>query len=741
MNLPDDALRPPASGVHPWCGASHAFAGWIPNVSGHLSFNQVDPRGRQSTYNNQVDLARPRTVVAHRTRLAQDYPWWDWIVRAFRPQARQDFLLLAESGPAKTPLIKDGKVEEAGDEHGALYGVLLVLPSDDDEASERKRRDLLRGVDAHISAALVRRAEGATIPGERLAHDVLHRVDAVRADVAAHAMRFAVFRTGECRIWFEMGEFLGRDVIAAPPSAAEAFTAEKLPEQAYYFVKDLLHAHYHHDPSSDQILPLTRLDPATTPDDVRRNEVRWRYVSLRGLVRVVVELRQGRSLQGHKRALGIIAYATAFQAVLAKAIRTSGGTKAFADDGELIAYEFASLEKSIEATDHSVESVTTSRLQLFAIEVGILLSALALWAGAVQIQPILCASKDIACPKIGPGPIVSFVNVVVANPLGFTGSLLALGFLLFVAFFRGTGAIPYAERFVRFLKGLADATAAQIAKTTRGSDTLGWILSLALLGAVIWQAGRFAYWLVPKTHVPPVSVPRPPPPAGPWSSLQAYVGRSIGESGLLTTSVVAQDARNLLGSDYHEHASSLDAATLRRDGDLFYATSASRPGADGGYVILDAASRRMVIALRENGRLHPHSSPGGDIQVPRALRSSLGSATGLDADPVPIEAPRCAMIQGGRNGGALQLSGSLRADAFCTFGIPLQTGQTLSFDPIRARGLYVAVVRGDDVDRFARDYVATRSGRHVVRVGWSGWRPSRRQAGSTRPFFVRLDVR
>lgn len=740
MNVSEDALQPPAAGVHPWCGSSQAFAGWIPNVSGHLSFNQVDPRGRQSTYNNQVDLAHPRTVVAHRTRLAQDYPWWDWIVSLFRPQARQDFLLLTESGAAQTPFINEGKVEEVSDEHGALYGVIVVSPSDDEPDTEQKRRQLLAEIDAHIAGALVRRAEGSAISGERLALDVLRKVNVARRDVALYAMRFAIFRTGECRIWFEMNEFLGRDVVATPPTHDEAFTADKLPAQAYYFVKDLLHAHYHHDPSSDQILPLTRLEPATSPVDVLRNEVKWRYVSLRGLVRVVVELRQGRSVRGHKRALGIIAYATAFQAVLAKAIRTVGGTTTFTEDGKIIPYDFSSLEKSIEATDHSVESVMTSRLQLFGIEVGILLSALALWAGAVQIQPILCASKEIACPKIGPGPIVSFVNVVVANPLGFTVSLLALGFLLFVMFFRGTGAIPYAERFVRFLKGLSDAIASQISKVMKGMDILGWLFSLVFLGGVVWSGAKLAYWLVPKTHVPPVSVTRPRPPAGPWSSLQGYVGKPVGAGGLLTTSVVAQDIRNLLGSDYYAHANSLEAATLKRDGNVFYASSVSRPGADGGFIILDAASRRMVIALREDGRLHPHSSPGGDIPVPRALRSALGSTAGLDADPVPVAAPSCAMVQGGNSGGALQLSGALRADGFCTFGIPLQKGQALSFNPAKANGLYVAVVENKTPERFAGDYIAIRSGRHVVRVGWSGWRPTRQQIGKTRPFFVRLNV-
>jgi hypothetical protein len=48
-----------------------------------------------------------------------------------------------------------------------------------------------------------------------------------------------------------------------------------LAEQAYYFIKDAVHDHSHHDATSDQITPLYRF--GRHPDEVGHNdEIAWR---------------------------------------------------------------------------------------------------------------------------------------------------------------------------------------------------------------------------------------------------------------------------------------------------------------------------------------------------------------------------------------------------------------------------------------------------------------------------------
>lgn len=741
--MTDDRFRPPASGAAPWIGAEHSYAGWVPNVSGHLSFNLVDPHGRAPVYNHQINLTSPRTVVAHHKRLAQDYPFWDWVVKIFRKEARQDFLLLGESGAVKTPYFDAGTLKEIDDEHGALCGILAVLPIDDTIETGKNRKALLDHVDGRIAGATACRARGSVDPNERLAREITTELDAARSHLAIYVMRFSLFRTGELRIWFDLSDFLGRDLVAEPATSPEKELAARLPAQAYYFVKDLLHAHYHHNPHSDQILQLTCLSSGDTDAAVLEDEIRWRYVTLRGLVRVIVELRQSRSFHGHKRALGIIAYAKAFQAVLAKIARTRLAIiDTFSEHGGIIPYEFDNLAMSIDATDSSMESANSSRLQFFAIEVGILLSALALWAGAVQIQPILCGAlaKEVVCPKVGPGPIVSIVNDVVANPLGFTILLLVAGFVFFIMIFRGSGAIPAAERFIRWLNGLSDALAVQISRLTAGSDGLGWVLALIGLAGATGYMGHLAYRLAPKTYVPPIEKRAGGGTVGPWSALQTFVDKPAGESGLLTRSVVAQDLRNLVGEDYHDIVRLLGRAVLHRWGEQYYAVSGSGAVDDGAFLILDPKLQRIEATLRVDGRLRPHRSPGREFRRPMPVMNFLGMSSVADTEPVAIEAPGCDIVQGGTDGRALQLRGTLKAGAYCDYGVALQAGQSITFDDRTGRGLYVNVMDGGRAYPIRPIFTAKRSGKQVVRVGWEGWHPAPADALKTRKFYARLDI-
>jgi hypothetical protein len=83
----------------------------------------------------------------------------------------------------------------------------------------------------------------------------------------------------------------------------------------------------------------------------------------------------------------------------------------------------------------------------------------------------------------------------------------------------------------------------------------------------------------------------------------------------------------------------------------------------------------------------------------------------------------------------------MRLDQPCAYNIPLQSGQTLSFNPKRASGLFVAVVDGGVEERIDPDYVARSSGNRVVRVGWNGPKASTRRTAQLKPFYVRLDIR
>jgi len=737
-----DPFRLPTSGTFPWIDADYAYAAWVPNVSGHLSFNLIDPHSKHPTFNHQQRLERPRLVAAHRSRLAQDYPFFDWLVRLFRRSARQDFILVGQSARVVTPFFCDGALKHSDDTNGVLTGLVAVIPPDAAWSTRSQIRSTLKVIDRGISEAVADKADGAVDPGQGLHDDILTELRRVRGSIACYFLQFALFRTGELRIWFDLADFLGRDIVAEPATTPELVAAEHLASQVYYFIKDLLHAHYHHIADSDQLLPLTQTPRPADDKAHEDNEVAWRYATLRGLVRVVVELRQGRSIAGHQQAKGVIAYAQSFQTVLAKITRGQQVGVDHKSCEEIIPYDFSNLTMSLDATDASAQSVMSARLQLFAILVGILLSGLALWAGAVQIQPILCTSLDAAatCPKIEPGPIVSFVNDIVANPSAFLIILFALGIISFILFFRGLNAIPWAERGIRWLRRLSEAIGVQVARWLRGSDIIGWLVSLAILGGLTIYMAHLAIKVAPTTLVPPVAVDDPATQRGPWAPLYPLVGKRADQSGLLVRSVIAGDLRTLLADDYAPFLKAFGPeATLVRDGSLLLLTSAPT-GGDAAYLMVEPRSQRVEAGVRRDGMLRVHRSQGARLPRPRVIVDLLGALGQSDAGAIPIEASKCDSAPGGTTGRVIHLSGTLRADDFCEYAIDLQAGQALTFDRTRSKGLNVLIIEKGSARPLDPVFVARSTGKQLIHVVPDGWHPKPADVLKPRAFYVRLDI-
>ncbi len=739
----EDLFRLPESGQYPWTKAEYAMAGWVPNVSGHLSFNLLDPKHKNPTYNHQCDLSQPRTVAVYRSRVAQDFPFPDFLVRLFRPSAVPAFVLLAESSGVKTPFFNKEKLDESDDRNGLLMGIVAVLPNDANLASRCSRWRLIASIKDIISEAGEEKAAGVVDPDRRLARELLTKLEAARSDLACHFIRFALFRTGELRLWYDLDGFLGRDLVQDPATARERMVAESLAPQAYYFIKDLLHAHYHHDPTSDQLLPLTATATNVDASAQLADDTAWRYATVRGLTRVVVELRQGGSVAGHQQAKGIIAYANAFQTVLARIRRGQAIGQKHCDESPIIYYDFSNLLTSLDAKDASAQSQTSAQLQLFAILVGILLSGLALWAGAVQIQPILCESLELTegCPRIEAGPLTEFVNWIVVNPLPSLGYLLAGGVLIFVAWFRGTNAIPWVSRGTRWLRRLAEAFGTQISRLLTGFDIIGWLASLALLGSVMAYSIKLAIEFAPTNEVPPVELRDQRAKQSPWAPLYSAADTRIDRSGILVRSIVAPELRSRLKDRYPAFVEAFGpGAIVRRSGDVLLLTSGSSPGTDGGYLLLDPRIQAIEAGLWTKGILSVHRTPGKMLGKPQQLRDFLGSAGESDVGPIPLDSSVCDFERGGTDGRTVQLSGKLRAMEFCEYAIELQAGQSISFDPTKSKGLELLVRDGQVFRPIGSSFTAVMPMRQPIRLRWAGWNPKPADAPKPRPFYIRLSV-
>jgi hypothetical protein len=481
----------PPTGTPPWASADHSYAGWVPTVLGHLAFSMVGTHAcspRFHCFNRDTSDHKRRIVAVHQRRTAQDYMISGDVLRHVRRQVSHDCLILAETASAKTPFANADEAYETPDDKGVLVGVVLVIPDEKQSHIRKKRKALLGDLISSIE-------DEETDPNSFTAN-CIQRIDDARIDgVAILQLRFALFRTGELRIWFGLKDFFGREVHsgAVPPSQAELELAEALPPQTYFFVKDAAHRHYHHEPDSDQLLPLTTLTKATSEDEHRHNELRWRRETLWGLARVVSQYRRNNSLHDFKKARGVLAYADAFQSTLARVIRRPLIEADVEHHKELTVYDFAHTKASVDALEGLESWRKSGLIQLFATMIGVILSSLALWAGAVQIYPVLCDAKAKGvdqCPEISSGDTIKVVQMVAEHPLAFSGSVTIIGVFAFIWLIRDITFLPYGQKLQRLLSTLSKATGASAAR--RLGDFAGWVISILILAAMCGIIGWFA---------------------------------------------------------------------------------------------------------------------------------------------------------------------------------------------------------------------------------------------------------
>jgi hypothetical protein len=487
----------------PWLDSPYSYAGWVPTITGHLSFSliggpRVSPRCR--TFNRPAAGGPVRLIAIHQRRTAQDYILAPGTLQLARPQTTQDYILVARTWPADTPYFYDGKIKQARDDQGVLFGNILVVPRDRNPIIKRRRKIFL----TDLQALLDRQMDPNADPDGTM--DEIHRrIDQGRLDgIACLAMEVALFRTGEVRIWFDLEHFLGRQVHtqAIVPSAEELKLAELLAPQAYFFVKDITHVHYHHEPDSDQLLPLTRLLPVQCADDHDANELIWRRETLWGLARVVSQFRQRNKLYDFKKVMGVLAYADAFQSTLAMVWRRQTLNEDMELHTRLSRYDFAHTRSSVEAMDSLAAWRRSGWLQFFAIMIGVLFSSIALWAAAMQIRPIVCpelggaGKSPLTCPPFHHPHAVVAVEWVTANPLYFTGFVLLIGFGAFILVIRDITFVPFGKRLQRALSRVSKAVGASTSRVAQQdsafADWLGYLSSLAVLGLSLAGAAWLA---------------------------------------------------------------------------------------------------------------------------------------------------------------------------------------------------------------------------------------------------------
>ena len=491
---------------------SAAYAGWIPTITGRLSFSLIGAGGQAPgcvSANSTCAAALAngtrtrRYVVVSQRRKISDLPINGIISSRLAPGSCFDALFVGRTDRAATPVLDGDRVISEMNDMGMVRGIALFIPHHEDRFREKQARRLAASIRQEIAIYTKGTVRGAVGDPRVLEQTVLSKIRSARIDgVGVIVARVRIYRTGEVRI----------NLSDIPKIKQDGVHYSSVASQIYFFLKYISHSHYHHNPRTDNILPLVN---ASNGDDIS-----WRRETLWALVRSVLETRRRKSLIGAKKALGVLAYAEAFQSLLGKIERkpSLGGGFAFwkAQDH----YDFRHTRASLEVVISEREFIDTSHNSFTNYVAAVVVGVLAFWIAIIQIETPFCRMVHETDACVAPPPlIVKCLLQLIAHParalllvlLGLApwfGSRLmnANGSIrLVVAKAAGWCAAVGASigRHLRpTLAGAADfwggvfASVLLIIIASRASFTIGLLTGLWSLGGFLTLAGRIIWPIV-----------------------------------------------------------------------------------------------------------------------------------------------------------------------------------------------------------------------------------------------------
>lgn len=483
-----------------------SFAGWVPTITGQLSFSLIGLGTNSSdcvtanieTFAEGSAKAPTRHVLVYQERVARDLPMPLWLAKWLRRWVKTHFILVGSSSPAKRPRLdlptEHNRYQLLPDEIGVLKGKVYMVA--DDQEDPKAIQPFLDAIKARIGE-IERATPRGTICGS---FDLATEFDLVPRTAAAAGIVFAdcdfeLYRSGELRLHFDAATPAyaeAQDDAGDPGNTDPEGLVSGLSKQAYYFIKDISHRHFHHDASSDNILPAFRVRDGD--DDG------WRRDSLWSLSRAVLEHRRRNALLDHKRALGILAYAESFQSHLACVRRAADGGFEPSEAG--MSFDFSHTRASLGATIDELAFKKSFGLSVIGTVLATALASIALWIGAVQIGNSLCGTDASCEAPTPPGWLASTLAYMIEHPaIGLAGITAAI-VIWVVKTQRGIAQARIVKGFQHVVGGWVIALGASASRWLRTKhptfgDNLGgfiaWIVATAIvLGAVFAVGGVFS---------------------------------------------------------------------------------------------------------------------------------------------------------------------------------------------------------------------------------------------------------
>lgn len=343
------------------------FVGWSPTILGRVAFSRIG------------DHCPPGSVVANETkslgqlfgvtkRTSRDGPFVAWLTARMGRYPYTDWAIFLDVRSGQLPFEKDA-CEDAADDSPA------VVLRTDDRAELAGRMYFVNGASAAIGPG----AETAMASVRDFVHLAMGGRTPLRAKTNAfHAAKEAISsavaglftvnrrsqptpitgvvdvvlsRSGMVTLTVNPGELLTTEEFKAAhrsgttldeTSLSVAAELERIANQAFFALRDLTHQHYHHKARSDLLTTVTPWTPGTDED--------WRRQTQYGLTRMAIAVRRRNQAASYRQALGIVAYADAFQRHFCGWTADSSAGGGARNSSVSFKYDFAALRASIEAS-------------------------------------------------------------------------------------------------------------------------------------------------------------------------------------------------------------------------------------------------------------------------------------------------------------------------------------------------------------------------------------------------------
>lgn len=380
----------------------HRYRGWVPTVTGRLSFSHFGNNELHDTRDaNRSDRAK-RYLLVFQRRDTSD------IFLPFRRHLGQ--LLFKLSGDLIFVCLAETK-DRKDDRQAFLTGTLFMVTRErwraDVREPMRKARNFLRAY----------RYDGDGQSIETYFAQTLQTAAQICSRNCCFQASFCLHRNGTVDITLQNPMELAPDAPPLPDTQGRAdHVRHILAAQLFFFLKDIGHRHKHHDNKTDTIVDLYDLDVD--------NEISWRLSTLYSMYRRIISNKRGYNVGSQFKSLGLLAYAKAFKYVCLEELPRPVLSRlpTFYDD---------TLEESIRASELSMGHRAEASRQISETVRNVLISGFGILLSLIGILSLAKTDMTDAIPSEW---LVSAAKILIESPFYALAVTFSIWFFLRTAY-------------------------------------------------------------------------------------------------------------------------------------------------------------------------------------------------------------------------------------------------------------------------------------------------------------------